>query len=382
VPTGAVAGGEQPTRILGEGGGVEARSGWEGQSNTSPLAGSNTDPVAPPRQTAYASSSFQTPPASNVAAPSPQPARKKGRSWLFAFLIIGLAGAFMLVGLLYAISSASKSPRVVVRKLPKNKTGVPAPPPPRVERAAKAETFEEGGETTVSGDRSVFKKTYELSERASVTLENAGGKISVETWDEPGAEVTITRRGGTAEERESVAVVGEHKGDRLTLKSSATGGANDRSVEVEYEVKLPRALRQLEIRSERAELELSGLKAAAVAVDVREGEIELEEMGGEVSTKIIKGSTRIVLGGGDEATQGSRAPNSFSVVRGDVELEIAEGANLDLKAEVLEGEIEVEDELGLKLERRAAAQYVAGRIGAGGKPVVIRVTNGNIRIKR
>jgi hypothetical protein len=72
----------------------------------------------------------------------------------------------------------------------------------------------------------------------------------------------------------------------------------------------------------------------------------------------------------------------FSVVRGDVEVDFAERASTDVKAETMDGRIEADDELGLRVVKNPAGVHALGRLGEGGEPVLIKVVNGDIKLKK
>jgi len=109
---------------------------------------------------------------------------------------------------------------------------------------------------------------------------------------------------------------------------------------------------------------------------VQRGNIELEDVSGTINSRTMKGNTTIVLA---EAAKG--APQLFNGVHGNIELELAPGMNAELKAETVDGEIEIDEDLGIKVEQRMVGQQAVGRVGTGGQPIVVKVVSGNIKIK-
>jgi DUF4097 and DUF4098 domain-containing protein YvlB len=109
---------------------------------------------------------------------------------------------------------------------------------------------------------------------------------------------------------------------------------------------------------------------------VQRGNIGLEDVSGTVNTRTMKGNTKIVLG-----ETARTAPQVFNGISGNIELELAPDANAEIKAETVSGEIEVDEDLGLKVEKRMVGQQAVGRIGKGGQPIVIKTVSGNIKIK-
>jgi DUF4097 and DUF4098 domain-containing protein YvlB len=151
-----------------------------------------------------------------------------------------------------------------------------------------------------------------------------------------------------------------------------TGGAR----EVQYVVKLPRNLRELEIVSINSNVELSGVHSASISINVQRGNIELDDVSGTVNSRTTKGNTTVVL-----AEAAKDAPQVFNGIHGNIELELPPGANAELKAETIDGDIEIDEDLGVKVEQRMMGRQAVGRIGAGGQPIVVKVVSGNIKIK-
>jgi DUF4097 and DUF4098 domain-containing protein YvlB len=145
--------------------------------------------------------------------------------------------------------------------------------------------------------------------------------------------------------------------------------------EVRYVVKLPRNLRELEINSSNSNVDVTGVSNATIAIKVMRGNIELEDVNGKISSSTTKGNTKVVLG--DDARL---APQIFNGIHGNIEVELAPDTNAEVKAETVEGNIEVEEDSGIKVEKRMVGQHAVGRIGKGGQPIVIKTVSGNIKI--
>jgi DUF4097 and DUF4098 domain-containing protein YvlB len=110
---------------------------------------------------------------------------------------------------------------------------------------------------------------------------------------------------------------------------------------------------------------------------VKLGEVEFRDVSGAINSKVIKGNTKVFRAGAER--EGSQ---QFSVVKGNIEATFAGEANADLKAETLDGDIEVDEAFGLRVEKAPAGRHVAGRLGEGGEPLLFKVTNGDIRLKK
>lgn len=343
-----------------------------GRNTSDPVYGAGYQayqpPVAPPLQQRHTS------PVVATTLP-PTPPRRRSRVWLYVVLalLVFFGGASLMAGLFFA----NRNPRVV--RVTRPKVAVPPAPevrpplPPGLAPHGEEMLLENEG-AEVSGDQTTITKTYPLAKGGSFALHNISGDITIEGWDEQTAEVQIIKRGGSPQARDALQIVREQSANRLAF---STTPESQRGVgEVQYVVKLPRNLRELEIKSNNSNIEVSGVSNASVSVNVNRGNIALEDVHGTVNSSTMKGNIAVVI---DEAAR--TAPQVFNAVNGNVELELAPDANAQLKAETISGNIEVDEDFGVKVEKRMIGQQVVGRIGTGGQPIVVKTVSGNIKIK-
>jgi hypothetical protein len=382
------AGGEAPTQLLPEG--AQPAQGPEAAASRVAV---ETGPVGAQHATAYhAAANFQRtsplvgrPFDSRPLAVEPNPPQRRRRrgAWLFALLAVFVLGAGLASGAAFLWWRVTRQP---VRRV-NTAGGVPAVPAvprvpeipadlgDRINEALKTAgvplPLDESG-AVVSGDTTTLTRTYELDGGSAFAVHMIKGSVSVTGADVESVVVKIVKKGGSAAERGAARVLESKTDEGLTLLSAP--GAS--SVSVSYEVSVPRDLRRLEIEAQQGDVRVSGF-AGAVVADVKAGDLEFRDVSGEVRSKVIKGNTKVFQSGAER--EGSQ---QFSVVKGDIEATFAEGANADLKAETLDGDIEVADAFGLRVERAPAGRHVAGRLGEGGEALLFKVTNGDIRLKR
>jgi hypothetical protein len=339
-----------------------------GRNTSDPVYGAGYQPYQPP---VAAPVQRHTSPVG--ATTLPPPPRRRSRAWLYVVLalLVFFGGASLVAGLFFANQRARTvrvtRPKVVVPPVPQ----VRPPLPPAL---ADEEMLLDNEGAEVSGDETSLTKTYPLTKDGSFALHNISGDITIEGWDEQTAEVQIIKRGGSPQARDALKIVREQSGNRLAF--STTPESRSGVGEVEYVVKLPRNLRELEIKSNNSNIEVSGVTNASISVRVDRGNIVLEGVHGTVNSSTMKGNTKVVVG---EAAR--TAPQVFNTVHGNVELELAPDANAQLKAETISGQIEVDEDFGVKVEKRMIGQQVVGRIGKGGQPIVVKTVSGNIKIK-
>lgn len=374
APTRQFSGEDLPTQML-PGQQQQQQQPPPNPLSTAPLSGGRgtSDPVsAATNFQHYQPPVAQQRPTSPVGVQPPPPHRRRSRIWLYVVLglLVFFGGASLLGGLFFAKRTPTRTVKVVTRP----GVQVPPVPPPPVEVGDGVLVDNEGAE--VDGNQTTITKTYPLAPGGSFELHNISGDITVEGWDEQQAEVTIIKRGGSPQARDALKIVREQSPNRLAFSTGPemrAGGVE----EVRYEVKLPRNVRELGIVSNNSNVELTGTHAASVSITVQRGNIELEDVSGAINSRTTKGNTTVVLMG---AARGN-APLVFNGITGNIELELSPDMNAELKAETVEGDIEVDEDFGIKVEKRMVGQQAIGRIGKGGQPIVVKTVSGNIKIK-
>jgi hypothetical protein len=352
--------GELPTRILpGEtqpGPGVPFAT-----SRISPE--SRTDQMYQPRQTApHTFASQQT------FQPLHTPRNGSSRTWIYIIVCLCIVGFIFVSLLIFASQSTPQGPRVIVKK---NLPLQPAPPSSSMNQPGALPLDENDADVTDS--KTVITRTYPLRSGAAVSLKNVSGEIEVEGWDEEHAEVTITKHGGSPEDREEVRIIQAVAPNRLSLETPLVSNSD---VEVQYQIKLPRGVAAVAISSLNSDIKLSEINGS-VAIDLQKGSIELQEIGGLIKAKTIKGDIKAELAGTKQ-----KGAQEFSTVKGNIELQFDNAVNADIKAETVDGKIEVDDDLNLQVSKQPIGQHVAGHIGAGGDGILAKTVNGNIKLKK
>jgi hypothetical protein len=340
-----------------------------------PQAGSTT---LPPQLSTQATeqvyqqpTAYQSPPAQTGKVPPASLPKRKLRWMLILPLILIALVCSALFGLVLVVRLARRavvpaSERTSARpSAPVKATGNHPGQPDVV-----ALMSEEGA--TVTKDQTVITRTYPLGDNASVSLTNLTGNIKIEGWDQSQAEVRVIKDGGSEQDRQAVQIKLANGNDLLSLETSPTRSS---PVEVHYELKLPRRLQKLEIKSADSEVVLSKV-TGAITVVLQGSSIEMSDVGGSINTKIVQGETTVAFNGN------LAGPQVFKSVNGDIELRLAADVNADISAETTDGEIEVGDGLNLKVEKRQVGKVATGRIGSGGGPITIKTLNGDIRIRK
>lgn len=351
--------------------------------STAPLPGGRgtSDPVYGANYPSYQPHVAEPPQPQRHTAPvglGAPPPRRRSRGWGYAIIALLLFfGGVSLVAGLFFVKQRPRTVRVTRSKGVTTGPQMPPMPPPMppVGAGGDEDVLLENEGAEVSGNQTTITKTYPLAKDGSFAVHNISGDITIEGWDEQVAEVKIIKRGGSPQARDALRIMREQGANRLafsTMPEMRAGGVE----EVRYELKLPRNLRELQIVSNNSNVELAGTNAASISIIVQRGNIELEDVSGTVTSRTTKGNTKVVIG-----ETARTAPQVFNGISGNIELELGPDVNAELKAETVSGNIEIDEDFGLKVEKRMVGQQAVGRIGTGGQPIVIKTVSGNIKIK-
>lgn len=384
------AGGEAPTQLFSAGA-QPARDAGAGVS-TSPVRG-ETGAVGAVQPTAYyPPANFQQtsplvgqPFGSRPLAVEPNARKRRRGLWLCALLAVFVLGATLASGAAYLWWRASHPSVVrIVKTSPQGVSAVPEVPEvpampadlgDRIKEALKGAgvplPLDESG-AVVSGDDTILTRTFDL-DSGSFSAHVMNGNVTVVGSDGEQAIVKIVKHGGSVQERAAARVLASESDEGVTLISA---GPQNGRVSVSYEIAVPRELHKLEISLDKGDLRVSEF-AGTVAADVKMGDAEFRGVSGAVRSKLMKGNTRVLYSAAER-----EGAQEFSVIKGNIEATVADGAGADLKAETLDGDIEVDDSFGLRVEKAPAGRHVAGHLGEGGEALLLKVTNGDIKVKK
>jgi DUF4097 and DUF4098 domain-containing protein YvlB len=223
----------------------------------------------------------------------------------------------------------------------------------------------------VSGDETVFAKSFEVDEDSGVHFKARAGDVTVVGTDGPRVEVRVTKSGGSNVERKAQPVLFSKTGEGLTFLTTAPPGGR---VKVACEIRVPRGLKKLEVSAESGRVKVQDF-GGEVEVELGAGEVDIAATGA-VRSRLGSGTTKVSYGGQREEAQ------EFAVTNGTVEVSFGGEPEASLKAETANGDIKLDGAFGgLKAEKRANGRMLEADLGGGGAPLAVRVTNGDIKLR-
>ncbi|HSE36581.1 MAG TPA: DUF4097 family beta strand repeat-containing protein [Blastocatellia bacterium] len=337
-----------PTRIM-----PPPPQGWGAGSGarTAPTPRQETSPVYDP------SGGYQpsVPPMHPSVIPPYTPPRKRTPvGWILAFIGMGL---FVLV--VVGVMMIARFGRARINGSGSTTTT----------QSRQGETvLNESTADTVSalGNDTILTKTFVLGGGAKLSLKNANGNITVTAWDQPKAEVKVIRRGSSDR---AAQVFFSDSGGNLSIRTGQNRGNQD----VRFEVKIPRELSRVDVSSANGMIKLSDVRAE-ILVDGTNGAIELIGVVGVSRVHTTNGSIKASL------LEASDRGMEFESTNGGIDLTVPPGFEADLEAATVHGTINIEDSLGVEVEKGIVGQKARGEIGQGGERLKLATVNGNIRL--
>lgn len=387
------------------------------RARTAPQYRPDTNPVYVPPQP----SSYQTPPGPPVMRPPLYPSvpTGKGRSpwaWIVGLISFGLIGAMVLTVVLITRTFRDNTSQ---------SSGIPGATTPRANEEDFGRVGMPGREISVDGSETTIKQSFPLTANSRFSLDMASGEARIEGWDQPQAEITVIKRGSSRTNRSRAKIYFTNQAGDLAFRVDQSRA---RGVELEFLIKLPRSLRQVEINGASAELRLTGInsdvtvKSASgdvelsnikgkVSASSQSGEIAISRIEGNVTTNTVSGSAELSEIKGriessstsgktelEEITGSAKVnsvsgqidaafieipagePMEFNSTSGKIDIKLNAPVNLDFEARTLSGSIEIDEALGIAVEERTPGQRARGRLGRGGQPLSVETTSGGITV--
>ena len=124
------------------------------------------------------------------------------------------------------------------------------------------------------------RQTFPLNKGAAISITTMNGKINVEAWDQPQAEVRIIKRGKSGADFQGATVDIKNDKNNLTLDASQS-----RNAQISFEIQLPRDLGAVKFTSTNGAINVSDIA----------GNIIIEATNGEINSTMFPASSALQL---------------------------------------------------------------------------------------
>jgi len=331
--------------------------GWgaRGGASTAPTSRQQTSPVYDPAG-GYQPTAPPIYPA--VVPPFAPPRKRTPLGWILAFIGMGL---FVLV-VVAVMMMARFGRRMVDQSSGRSVASL---------RAGEAALVEGNADKVDKvGPDVTLTKSFDLSESPKISVTNVAGSISISVWDNPRAEVKVTRRGSESD-RNFTQVFFSNEGGNLVVRTTDRRGNSD----VRYELKLPREVAGLDLTSVNGAIKVADIEGDITVKNVS-GQTDLMNIAGLRRAGTVSGNINIVL----KEWRGERL--ELNAVSGNISLQIKSDVDAELDATSVNGTISLDDSFGIAVEKQVVGQRARGKLGDGGEPLKINTVSGNIKVAK
>ena len=229
------------------------------------------------------------------------------------------------------------------------------------------------GAPAVAAEQQVWTARYPLPPGGSLAVENVQGSIWIEGWDRAEAEITVIKTTqGQGGRLDDVRVAVERGEGSLTIRTLYGGGSAE-PVRVDYRLRVPRQVELERLRTVEGNISVQNVEGSVDARSLN-GNIRQVNVAGRVTAHALKGNIAVVL----RALPDPTASLHLETLSGDVFLQLPAGANADVEASTLDGQV-----LGSYLftaSETPGDRWWRTRLGRGGVRIRLRTIRGNIHV--
>ncbi len=237
----------------------------------------------------------------------------------------------------------------------------------------------------------VFKKTIEVKGQDYFEVSNRNGRIEVSGWDQATISIEAEKevRADDHEKAkrllEELEIVIKETDKKIIVyvdypdRRSGSDGFlswlfNDGSwnVSVNFKIFVPRKM-DMDISSTNGKLEIKGCQGE-IDLETTNGDINAEDMSGAINCYTTNGSVKVML---DKVAEGQQM--TYKTTNGSIRLYLPPDINADLEAKTTNGSIDCD--LPIKVYDYKSRKKIYGEINEGGPTIVMRTTNGSIKIR-
>lgn len=230
-----------------------------------------------------------------------------------------------------------------------------------------------------------FHQSYPLALTGRVNISNINGDVHISAWDRNEVKIDAVKRAYNRERLSEATIDVTNTADSISIRTKYPernpnfDGRNwsreNNPASVEYTLTVPRGARIDGVELVNGSLDIEGVHGE-VRASLVNGRVKANDLSGEVNLSSVNGAIEVNAAGLAE----SKGVN-LNAVNGSIVLSVPSGANAQVKASTVHGQIN--NDFGLTVEE---GQYVgrnlSGQIGSGGPRIKLNNVNGSISIKR
>lgn len=240
----------------------------------------------------------------------------------------------------------------------------------------------------IQGSAAEFRWQGRVAPGLSVEIKGVNGDISAEAASGSEVEVVANRKAARSDPNSVNLKVVEHAGG-VTVCAVYPSDDPDNPNTCE-----PGRGGRMSVRNNDVQVDFSVKVPAGVAFNGRtvNGEIKASSLAGNVVSHTVNGAIQISTSGYAEAKTvngeisakigDANWPDSleFKTVNGEILLDLPANLNTEVKADTFNGEISTD--FPLSLLGKMSRKHLSGRIGNGGRELVLKTLNGSIKLRR
>jgi len=238
-----------------------------------------------------------------------------------------------------------------------------------------------------------FSRVLPLKSGGTFSLKNVNGSITITTWKEDKVDIkALKTTKGDPDKLKEVKIEVEATTNSVSVNTIFPKGRNIR-VSVNYEVKVPQGVNLGKVRSTNGSVYITG-PVGHTNASTTNGRIELDGAKGTISLSSTNGRIEAVNIRGEldaDTTNGTIVLEMLSfedtikarTTNGSITLRIGslEKVNADFSARTVNGSISLDLPVTLKSMKKSR-RSLEGQIGQGGPEILLRTTNGSIKITK
>lgn len=226
-----------------------------------------------------------------------------------------------------------------------------------------------------------WARTYTLAKGGTLEIESGGGPVYLTPSDNSNVDVRIIReaqarsdeaaRGALEEETISEEVSAERVRVKTERRASNVAGPfGRRRISTEFRVKIPPGL-NVSVKGENADITLTNVQGAFTLENVNAG-FRGRGVSGPVAATTVNGIVDLEFA---DVVGDVRA----TTVNGPVRIGLPADADVTLEAMTVNGGVSVDEQLRFAATERER-QKVSGTVNQGGPTIVLKTTNGPVRV--